>query len=320
MISVIFASHNGSRTLPLTLASFRALNRPSCGVEFIAINNASNDSTTEILESYRRYIPIKILNEPRPGKSFAINLGIRSAKGSLLVFTDDDIVADPNWLTGYIDAADTHPDVSLFSGQVRHYWEMPPPEWLRTLALEGRSYAGTPSNLSDGPVSVKYVKGPNFMVRQKVVQHLTFCEDTGINFVGQGTSHGGEETAFVKRALASGFELHHVSAARVQHIVRKEQIGILPVFKRYVRLGRAGFLQNERTDTYNGPRIFGYPRYLYKMIPKEIARIGYKWIIGRHNEGANALLDLAFICGNEIERQKRAQTSVSPIIVEHKND
>jgi hypothetical protein len=143
------------------------------------------------------------------------------------------------------------------------------------------------------------------MVRRAVINQIQFSEEPGINFTGQGSSHGGEETQFVKRALALGYELHHISSARVAHIVRNEQIGLLPVFKRYVRIGRAGVLQNQPTDTYTGPRLFGYPRYLYKMIPRDIGRIAWKWITGRRYEGATDVVGLGLLCGRAIERKRQ---------------
>jgi len=38
------------------------------------------------------------LFEPKPGKSHALNAGIREARGDVLAFMDDDVVVEPAWL------------------------------------------------------------------------------------------------------------------------------------------------------------------------------------------------------------------------------
>ena len=43
-------------------------------------------------------LPLIIVNESRPGKSRALNKALSQANGDLLVFTDDDVVVDPEWL------------------------------------------------------------------------------------------------------------------------------------------------------------------------------------------------------------------------------
>ena len=40
----------------------------------------------------------RYLFEPCPGKSYALNAGIRGARGSIVVFMDDDVTVEPTWL------------------------------------------------------------------------------------------------------------------------------------------------------------------------------------------------------------------------------
>ena len=138
MISVILASHNGTGTLPLTLEALTAVRLPEEGVEVIAVDNASDDGTRELLEAYSDRLPLRVISEPRRGKSFALNRGLDEAEGDLVVFMDDDILPDPQWLDAFARAAAAYPRVGLFAGQVRHHWQKEPPAWLRRSFRRGK--------------------------------------------------------------------------------------------------------------------------------------------------------------------------------------
>lgn len=142
------------------------------------------------------------------------------------------------------------------------------------------------------------------MVRAPVIDQVQFSEAPDVNFTGQGKSGGGVETEFLNHATVFGYKIHYISSSRVAHIVRNEQIGILPVFKRYVRIGRSDVVLNPQKYACTGPSLFRYPRYLYKMVPRAITRIAWKWITGRRYEGATDVIDLALRCGRAMEIRK----------------
>ena len=272
MISVILASHNGTGTLPLTLEALTALRLPQGGVEFLAVDNASDDGTRDLLESYVGHLPLRVLVEPRRGKSFALNRALDEVAGDLVVFMDDDILPVPQWLEAFAQAAAAYPQVGVFAGQVRHHWQKPPPAWLKRLAEEGRSYAGTPLDQPEGPVPAIFFKGANFMIRRALVDSLRFSEAPGVNFAGQALAAGGEDTAFVQQALSQGAEARYVREACVQHIVRPQQVGLWPVFLRYLRIGRSMALSNPQTFDPAGAKVLGYPRYLFRTVPQDVLR------------------------------------------------
>jgi glycosyltransferase involved in cell wall biosynthesis len=307
MISVIMATHNGAATLPLTLEALKRLDSAGEPVEMIAVDNASSDGTPAILADYRAALPLIALSEPRQGKSFALNRALDAAQGDLIVFADDDILPEPQWLQAYRAAAERLPEADLFAGQVRHHWEKPPPPWLLRLAEEGRSYGGTPIDLPEGLVRPIFFRGANFMARRAVVEAMRFSERTEMNFSGGRTSAGGEDTAFVRDAVARGHRTHYVQAACVHHIVRRAQVGIRPVFQRYLRIGRSMTLQDPDQFDSRGARIFGYPRYLFRTIPRDALRALRYWVSGDSYRAANELIGVAMTCGRaqEWRRQRK---------------
>ncbi|MGO7426125.1 glycosyltransferase family 2 protein, partial [Rhizobium ruizarguesonis] len=113
-ISVIFSSFNGaSRRLQQMLDSMLGQNLPVEQWELIAVNNNSKDETQELLDQYATKLPIVVVNHTRPGKSGAMNAALVIARGALIVFTDDDVEADANWLSSIAACAEANPDFGV---------------------------------------------------------------------------------------------------------------------------------------------------------------------------------------------------------------
>ncbi len=299
MLSLILAIHNGAATLPRTLSALTRIALPSEGLEIIAVDNASTDQTGDILETYMARLPMTVLHEPRQGKSFALNTGIEHAKGDFLVFTDDDIIPEVNWLTAYMDAAERHPGIGIFAGQVRHEWDAPPPRWLKHLAGVGKSYAGTPIDMGEQTVSPGAVKGNNLMIRRSTMAHTRFAENSGVNFCGEGQSTGGEDTLFAKEIAALGNDILFVPDACIRHIVRANQVGIRPVFSRYLRIGAT--LPIEAKE---GIKILGYPAFGLRLAFIQAAKC-LSWLVrGRSEEAAIYMVHLAKTLGGLSEGHK----------------
>lgn len=55
-------------------------------------------STREVVEEVFAGQPVRYLEEPRRGASFARNAGLARATGEIVAFTDDDVIVDPSWI------------------------------------------------------------------------------------------------------------------------------------------------------------------------------------------------------------------------------
>lgn len=99
-VSVIVPVYNGEKTIKGCIQSLMGLRYPRENVEFIVVNNASNDRTAQILDSYKG--GIRILYEQKRGAAAARNKGLLNARGRLIAFTDADCMADKEWLTNIL--------------------------------------------------------------------------------------------------------------------------------------------------------------------------------------------------------------------------
>ena len=270
MISVVMATRNGEKVLPLTLESLCQVAIPDGGVEFVIVDNGSDDRTARVLDEFRPRLPMQILSEPTPGRAPALNAGIRKAAGDLIVITDDDVMPDRAWLQAYAKAAADHEDVGLFAGQVRHHWQKSPPRWLERLAEEGLSYGGTSLEQPEGPISPNLIKGANFAVRRHLFDDYQISEDLG--YGAHGDMVPGDESDFARRAVEDGHSIWFLPDAKLRHIVRPHEVAVWPVLRRYFRIGRGAAALDPGVFDKGLPRLFGYPRYLFRTVPVEIGK------------------------------------------------
>ena len=131
-ITVILCTYNRCQSLPSALDSVTATLLPdSIEWEVLVVDNNSTDETRQVVEDFSRRWPdrFRYLFEPRPGKSNALNAGIREAAGDILAFMDDDVFVDPMWLQNL--TANLHNGAWAGSGgRILPQWNCPPPRWL----------------------------------------------------------------------------------------------------------------------------------------------------------------------------------------------
>ncbi|WP_299131222.1 polysaccharide deacetylase family protein [uncultured Amaricoccus sp.] len=114
-ISVIVACYNGAETLGETLESLvrQDWDRPW---EIVFADNGSTDASAAIFaETARRHPGVRMRRvdaSAEKGKVFALNTGIRAAKGRALLFCDADDTVAPGWLAAMGAALDAAPLVA----------------------------------------------------------------------------------------------------------------------------------------------------------------------------------------------------------------
>ena len=94
-VSVIVPAYNAEKNINNLIESLLNLDYPKELLEIIIVDNNSDDRTIEIVKQY----PVKLLEEKKKQSSYAArNLGILTAKGDILAFTDADCIADAQWI------------------------------------------------------------------------------------------------------------------------------------------------------------------------------------------------------------------------------
>ena len=106
--SVVIATYNRCQDLRDTLGSLAAL-RPDATWEVIVVDNNSTDTTRVVVEEAAPSFPapLRYVFEREQGRSPALNAGIRQARGTIVVTTDDDVRVESDWLNRAAEALDT---------------------------------------------------------------------------------------------------------------------------------------------------------------------------------------------------------------------
>tara|TARA_R110001592_G_scaffold126336_1_gene337508 strand:+ start:149719 stop:150636 length:918 start_codon:yes stop_codon:yes gene_type:complete len=295
MISVIVATYNGELTLPLMLEALCQVRKPSAGREFIFVDNASTDGSADLIRRYADRLPLTLLREERQGKNFAVSTGVAAARGDLILFTDDDVIPDPEWLVHYEYAAEKQSDVCVFAGQVRHHWMKTPASWLEQLARDGLAFAGTPERRTAGPIQAVAIKGANFLIRAPLFKDFEF--NTAIGPTSSGAYAAGSETEFLLRVESANYTMQFIPEAKIKHIVRPDQMMLGAILKRYYRIGRG--IEATGVTTFHGDlkTIWGYPRFLYRKLALQLFRSFYHVLTGNKYQAVRVLMQVAVQCG-----------------------
>lgn len=295
---MIFASHNGaSRHLGTMLASMRAVRSPKEGVEYVAVDSASADDTRDLLTRAQGELPLTALAVVAPGKNLALNNALDHAQDrldrhSLVVFTDDDIDAHPDWLLELETAARVASHADIFGGRIelRFPQELDP----AVRALEDRYDVLFARNTrEEGSCRAADVYGPNMAVRARCIgPSARFDVRIGPNAARDYAM--GSETEFLLRLERDGARAWHASRARVDHLILKEHLSPTAIVNRARRHG-AGYAQMhapESTHTLLGAPAWMLRGYAIQRLSMLLAHMG-----GSEGARLRSRYDQAWISG-----------------------
>jgi cellulose synthase/poly-beta-1,6-N-acetylglucosamine synthase-like glycosyltransferase len=98
-VSIIIPTFNGASRITNCLDAL-SIQTEGRDVEILVVNDGSTDTTLEVVG---RYSHVALINQANRGPAAARNHGAAVAKGTILLFTDDDCVPTPNWLSAMTD-------------------------------------------------------------------------------------------------------------------------------------------------------------------------------------------------------------------------
>jgi glycosyltransferase involved in cell wall biosynthesis len=229
--------------------------------ELLVVNNNSIDMTEEVVKSFCRSLPIRYLFEPEPGKSHACNCAVRHARGEYIVWTDDDVLVDQNWLASYAGAFVQYPDAVFFGGPIIPVFEGTPPAWLAKILPQipsafGKRDLGSESFAFTSKGLLPW--GANYAVRTR--EQLKHPFDPSLGPRGSKRIVA-EEITMLSGMLDAGLSGRWVPDARVRHYIPKALQTTHFLRKFYSALGEE---KGRRLHDETSTKLFGAPRYLWK--------------------------------------------------------
>jgi len=171
------------------------------GAEVIVVNDGGDPVTTEVATRYGATV---VVLPQAAGANAARNVGLREARGELMLLIDDDISAPDGWLQALLDGAAASPDSDVFGGPIRPVLEGGGPRAC------GREPAPITS-LELGPEDhdVELVWSANMAIRKRALQAVGPFDET--------LAVCGDEEDWVRRYGAKGGRVRYLGAAEVEH-------------------------------------------------------------------------------------------------------
>ncbi|WP_234286139.1 glycosyltransferase family A protein, partial [Streptomyces venezuelae] len=86
--------------------------------ELIVVDNAPRTTATHTLVTRGYAGRVRYVREDTPGLAVAHNTGLAAAEGTVVAFTDDDVIADPHWLTALTAPFAADPGLGCVTGLI----------------------------------------------------------------------------------------------------------------------------------------------------------------------------------------------------------
>lgn len=193
-ISIMIPAHNEGIVIEKTLMAMISMNYPDDRYEIIVINDNSSDDTGERIENIKSRVPNQNINHiitdketGGRGKSNALNIGFKQAKGEYIVVYDADNTPNPLALRYLAYEIDHHDEFGAVIGMFRTRNKNK--NWLtrfiniETLSFQWMAQAGRWKLLK-----LCTIPGTNFIIRKSILEKIggwdtsAIAEDTEISF------------------------------------------------------------------------------------------------------------------------------------------
>lgn len=224
-VTVVIGSYNRADMLAETLASLTSLNTELADgerftYEVVAIDNASNDHTQEVIARFAQpenrgtAAQVRGFHEAEAGVTYARNRGMGESVGEWIAFHDDDQRAHPDWLVKLRELAKRR-DVKVVGGAVQLSL---PENNTRQLAGPCRVLLGEKVGWDqEQPYSRKRIPGTNNLMIHRSVVETVGVFDTRIK-------DGGEDADLFRRIRTAGFEAWYTPEAIVYHLIPEARL------------------------------------------------------------------------------------------------
>lgn len=174
-ISVVIPTYNEEKSIAKCLNSLT--NQTYKNHEILVIDNNSTDETYNIIKKFQKINKkIKYIFEPKQGRSYARNSGIKNSRSKIIAMIDADCIAPKNWLDILTKPIRTNKEKITMGGEsveIKNFW---------TLSVQKKREECLKNYLKNEHISILDTK--NFAIKSNLAKNILFdnklkrCEDT----------------------------------------------------------------------------------------------------------------------------------------------
>ncbi|MCX6654488.1 MAG: glycosyltransferase, partial [Candidatus Bathyarchaeota archaeon] len=220
-VSIVICTCNRKDLLKDCINSIFSANYPSFLYEVIIVDGGSTDGTIDLCRGFPK---IRFIIESRFGLAHARNKGASLARGSVVAYVDDDCVVDKDWLRNLVNGLQYSKNVVGVGGPVfpLHPEVIPP-----------KIFVLGPLGFYDEGRTMKFVSGivmPNSAFRREIFETIQFDETLGVTKRGKLILFG-EDTAFCRSIIDSGYQLLYTPYSKVYHQIIMKRLTVRYIIK-----------------------------------------------------------------------------------------
>lgn len=236
-VSIIIPTYNRSKMLRITLDSFIIQDYGMENFEIIVSNNNSIDDTGSVIKEYtEEYDNVSTIFVEQQGVHYARNQASLQAKGEILYFTDDDMIADVSLLSNLVKVFSLDTKIGVATGKIIPRFDREPPAWVK------RDLINSLLSLTDRNRTESLIVSENdidvYSCHQAIKRELFFNaggfnpENTAGVWIGDG------ETGLNIKIKKHGAYFAYISNSIIEHIIPEKRT----TFRYLVnRIGNEGY-------------------------------------------------------------------------------
>ncbi|MCU0383360.1 MAG: glycosyltransferase family 2 protein [Cyclobacteriaceae bacterium] len=223
-VSVIICAYNSVSKLEKTL--WHLVNQKTnaeLNWEVILVDNASTDNTAlnakKIWVEYQIPIPLSVIEEKKPGLSFARHAGITNSKYDFVLLCDDDNHLEENYVQQGFQLLIENKTVAALGGRGKIISDVVIPEWFERYKYNYACYSQGDDNVRIDK-QVKSLYGAGLFIRKEIYQELFAQNFKHIlsDRIGKKLISGGDtELTFAFRI--KGYDLAYSSLLQFDHFM-----------------------------------------------------------------------------------------------------
>ncbi len=281
--SIVVCTYNRAESLKDTLAALARLEAPPTWTwEVLVVDNNSRDHTKQVVEALQqKWSRLSYLFESSQGLSYARNRGITEAVGEVILFTDDDVLPEPDWMEATLAGLEKN-SADACGGYIGPIWETPPPDWL-TERFYGFLAVRT-DRTDDYPIesASQAPFGANMAIRKALFDKVGLF-DTSRGRKGKVLASG-EDGEMFERILAAGYKAVFLGQSRVHHKVEAFRLT-----KRYFRRWRFQTSRNiaQSQGLAGDRRLFNIPLFVFPQLMRAVMRMAWGRLTQPRDEAFN---------------------------------
>ena len=253
--------------------------------DIVVVDNDKDSSAENVVNQFvqESKMEVNYVVEEKQNIALARNKAIKSAKGDLIAFIDDDEIADKTWLLSLYKAMVNY-NADAVLGPVFPVYRVKPPTWVLKGKIHQRKI------YSSGFVISWYMgRTGNLLIKKNLFNSAKIYFDPKF---GQG----GEDQDLTRRMVAKGFKFIWCNKARAYEIIPPERWSLKYMFRKALIRGKMSAL-------FPGSKLFAVIKSIIAIIVYCLSLpfllfIGYHFFveylvkIGDHLGRTMAILDL----------------------------